>query len=258
METASRYYQTMSTSSPSQILVRGYDLCEELIGKVDFASMIFLELTGKLPSQGEARLMNAALVSLTEHGMTGSSIATRLTYLAAPSSVQGAIAAGILGAGDVFLGTVENCGRILQELVAEEDLEAAAANWVREARARGQKIPGIGHPLHKPTDPRTEVLFRLAEGLSGAHVQAIRLLQKEAERQFGRAPLPINDTGALAAVLSDMGFSWRILRGFSVVARAGGLLGHIWDEIQHPVGRRIWTMVDETIPYRDPADSSTD
>lgn len=251
--------QTMGHSEPDQIIVRGKDLCEEIIGKVDFASMFFLELTGRLPTRGEARVIDAVLVTLMEHGITGTAIATRLTYLGAPNALQGAVAAGILGAGDVFLGAIEEGARVLQELAREPEGEPRARaidTYLTGVMEAGGKVPGIGHPVHKPADPRTRVLFDLSAEALGrtTHSDVMVALQARAEERYGRM-LPINADGAIAAILSDVGFDWRICRGFAVVARAAGLVGHIHDEIKSPIAMGVWNLAEEQVIYEDPTPS---
>lgn len=251
-------YQTMGYSTPDRIVVRGLDLCEEVLGEVNFGDMVFLEVVGRLPAAGESRLCNAVLVCLTEHGMTPSAIAARLTVLGAPSAVQGAIAAGVLGAGEVFLGAVEGAALLLRQIAVEaHDTAVEERDVVRERVRRmladGQRIPGIGHPVHKPDDPRTTRLFALAEeeGTAGAAQRLALLLREEAEAATGRV-LPINADGACGAVLADLGFTASVGRGFAAVARAAGVLGHVLEQQRQPSALEIWDAAESTIPYRDP------
>jgi citrate synthase len=248
--------QTMGQSEPDRIIVRGKDLCEEIIGKIDFASMFFLELTGRLPSPGEARVVDAVLVTLMEHGITGTAIAARLTYLGAPSALQGAVASGLLGAGDVFLGAIDNGARVLQHLAREpvgDSRHRAIEAYLDDVATRNDRVPGIGHPVHKPVDPRVEVLFAMSEEALGhrTHPDVLVALQQRAAEKFGRV-LPINADGAIAAILSDVGFDWRICRGFALVARSAGLVGHIYDEMTNPIAMDVWNLTDERTTYENP------
>jgi citrate synthase len=246
--------QTMGESDAARIIVRGHDLCE-LIGEVDFGGLVFLELVGRLPSEAENKMVNAVLVTLVEHGITANSLATRLTYLASPEALQAAVAAGLLGAGSNFLGAIEGCAQVLQELGAgdPDGRPARITAYVEETRAGGGKIPGIGHPVHKPEDPRTAKLYGLADqlGFADVHRSLTKELSATAERIYERQ-LPINADGAIAAVLSDMGFPWEVCRGFAVIARSAGLVGHIWDERRRPIARHIWALADEAVAYADP------
>lgn len=254
--------QTMGHSEPDRITVRGLDLCTEVIGKIDFSSMFFLELTGRLPSPGEARVVDAVLVTLVEHGLTPTALATRLTHLGAPGAMQGAVAAGLLGAGEVFLGAIEQCAKVLQELTAVEDPGARTAaidDYLADIKARRAKVPGIGHPIHKPIDPRTPVLLELGREALGVdkHARTLLELQAAAERELGRV-LPINADGAIAAILSDAGFDWSVCRGFAIVARSAGLVGHVQDESRNPIAKRLWDLAEEHVAYRDPGEGDSD
>jgi citrate synthase len=246
--------QTMGYSTPDRIIIRGHDLCEDLIGKVDFGAMVFLEIVGRLPSDEEAAMVNAVLVTLAEHGVTANSIATRLTHHAAPEALQGAVAAGLLGAGSTFLGAIEECAHVLQDLAqGEGELEDRVRAYVDAMRTTRSIIPGIGHPVHKPHDPRTELLFSMADrlGFPGAHRAAAKELRRVAEEVYDRV-LPVNADGAIAAVLSDVGFPWQVCRGFAVIGRSGGLVGHVMEESRRPVARHIWSIAEETLEYADP------
>ena len=247
--------QSMAFSETDRIVVRGYDLADELIGKVDFTSMVVLELIGRMPTPEERRIVDAVLVTVAEHGVTPSSISTRLTYMSAPEALQGAVAAGLLGAGGVFLGAMEGAAEMLQGLVegGPDGLPDRVAAYVRGEREAGRHVPGIGHPIHRPEDPRTPVLFGLADelGFGDGHRRCLALVRVEAEAAYG-TELPVNAGGAIAAVISDAGLPWRICRGLALIARAAGLVGHVMDEIESPTGRRIWNVVDEAIPYEDP------
>jgi citrate synthase len=240
----------MSWSTPDRVVVRGFDLAGDLMGKVNLGDMAFLELMGRVPTEGESIVFNAMLVSLVEHGITPNTIAARLTYLGAPEALQGAVAAGLLGLGSVFVGTIEGAARIVQQALpagaVPEDLQPVADRIVREHRERQQPIPGLGHPIHKPVDPRSTRLFDLAEEhrIHGPHIELMRLIGAEAERQTGRR-LPINVTGAIGAIASELGIPWRVCRGLGIMARSIGLVAHLLEEIREPMGNEIWRRVEE-------------
>jgi hypothetical protein len=157
----------MGWSTADKIVVRGHDLPKELIGHIDLGGMAFLEIMGRLPTAPEADMFNALLVTLVEHGMTPQAIATRMISAAAPEALQAAVAAGLCGVGSVFAGGSEQCAKILQEALKDrpvaDDLDQIATDIVESYVARKAVIPGIGHPVHKPIDPRTPVLFAIAE-----------------------------------------------------------------------------------------------
>jgi citrate synthase len=233
-------------STADRIVVRGHDLAEELLGKVSLGDVAFLELKGRLPTAKESIVFNAIAVTLVEHGMTPSAIAARLTYFGAPESLQGAVAAGLLGIGDRFGGSVEGAARMLQEAQPNSDQRAVASTIVSRFRETKQQIPGLGHPVHKMVDPRTTKLFALAaeNGFSGPHVELMELVGEEASRAFGR-PLPVNATGAIGAIASELELPWRVCRGLAVMARAIGLVAHIQEEMQDPLAAEIWSRVDD-------------
>lgn len=244
-----RLRSALGRSTADRIVVRGLDLTEDLLGKVSLGDVAFLELKGRLPTPGESVVFNAIVVTLVEHGVTPSAIAARLTYYGAPESLQGAVAAGLLGMGDRFGGSIEQAARILQEALADDkpaDLDAIARDIVARHRQRGQLIGGLGHPIHKPVDPRTTKLFALAaeKGLSGRYVELMELISREASASYGRE-LPVNATGAIAAIASELEIPWRVTRGLAVMARAIGLVAHLQEEMAEPMAAEIWSRVDD-------------
>ena len=242
----------MGWSDADHIVVRGYDLPTELLGHVDFGGIAFLELMGRLPAPDEAAVFNALLVTLVEHGMTPSAMVARLTYLGAPEALQSAVAAGLCGLGSVFVGTIEGSAKMLQEALAEAgeapEIAALAAAIVADHRARRSAIPGLGHPIHRPDDPRTPRLFAIAEqhGFRGRHVALMEAVRTEAERVFGKV-LPLNATGAIGALAGELGIPWRVARGLGVMARAVGLVGHLLEEMRTPIARRIWADTEASL-----------
>jgi citrate synthase len=245
-----RLKSEMGSSTADRITVRGHDLVEELIGKVSLGDMAFLELKGRLPDPRESTVFNALAVTLVEHGMTPSAIAARLTYFGAPESVQGAVAAGLLGIGDRFGGSVEEAARTLQEAFAgsgtSPDIRRLSGEVVASHKERKRPIAGIGHPIHKPIDPRTPKLFEIAaaNGLSGRFVELMKAISDEAGRVYGRE-LPVNATGAIGAIASELEIPWQVSRGLAVMSRAIGLVGHIREELDEPLSGEIWSRVDE-------------
>jgi citrate synthase len=245
-----KLHSDMGWSTTDRIVVRGHDLVDDLIGKVSLGDMAFLELKGRLPTDKESAVFNALAVTLVEHGMTPSAIATRLTYFGAPESIQAAVAAGLLGIGDRFGGSIEEAARTLQEALAGTepgaDLHALARQVVAGYKERKRPIAGVGHPIHKPIDPRTPRLFAIAtsNGFSGRFVKLMELISEEAERVHGRE-LPVNATGAIGAIASELEIPWQVSRGLAVMARAIGLVGHLQEEFEEPLAADIWSMVEE-------------
>ncbi len=237
-------------STPDTITAFGRDLPSEILGHVSFGDMAFLEITGRIPHSQESRMFNAMLVTLVEHGLTPSTIATRLTYLGAPEAMQAAVAAGLCGLGSVFVGSVEGSARMLYDAMPRPDpgadLPELAKAIVGSFASEKTILPGIGHPFHKPIDPRTPRLIELAHetGFAGPYVALIQEVAAEAERQKGKS-LPANATGILGALACEMGFDWQVCRGLGVMARAVGLVGHILEEARNPIARKIWLGAEE-------------
>ena len=236
-------------SDVSSITIFGKDLPSEILGKINLGDMGFLELTGRLPNENESRMFNAMVVTLVEHGITPSAIVARMTYFGAPESLQGAVAAGLNGLGTVFVGSIEGAAKMLSEAMPKADpkadFAALAVPVVQAFQARKQIVPGIGHPLHKPIDPRTPRLFEIASetGFDGPYLKLMKAIADEASRASSKV-LPCNATGAIGAVCCEMGFDWKICRGLGVMARAVGLVGHILEETRNPMSSQIWGMVD--------------
>lgn len=237
---------TLGRSTAEHIFVRGHDLTQELIGKVSLGDFAFLELMGRLPAPKESVMFNALAVTLVEHGLTPSTIAARLTYFGAPEALQAAVAAGLLGMGDRFGGSIEQAARMLQEAPSGGDPRDVAREIVAGYRTRKEIIPGLGHPIHKQADPRTVRLFELAEanGFDGPQIRLMELIAEEAKTAYGRE-LPVNATGAIAAVAGEMGIPWRITRGIAVMARAIGLVAHVQEEMDEPMAAEIWARSEE-------------
>jgi citrate synthase len=251
-------------STADSITVRGRDLVTEIMGEVSFADLAFLLVAGRNPTGDESVLLNAVLASLADHGLTPTALAARLTYTGAPESLQGAIAAGLLGGGSVFLGPVEDTARFLAGILAKvpaervsEDaaLERAATEAVGQAVSSRRRIPGLGHPIHTQADPRTPRIYELARqtGLSGAHLRLLELVAQAHAAASGKT-LPINGAGAAGAALADLGFPPLVARGFALLARTAGLLGHLAEESEHPIGMRLWKDVDRRASFRESDD----
>ena len=239
-------------STRERIYVQGRDLCDELLGHIDLGAMAYLELTGRMPQPNEARMFNALAITLVEHGITPSSIAARMTYVGAPEALQGAVAAGLCGLGTVFAGTAEGAAKMLIEALADPDdartPDQRADAVVARSAAEGWTIPGIGHPIHRPVDPRTVRLFAIAQetGFNGRYVEMMLAIHRSVERQKGR-PITLNATGAMGALCCEMGLPVEACRGIAVFARAIGLVGHILEEIRSPMAIALWQKVEHEV-----------
>lgn len=224
----------ISTADATSITVRGRDLTGDLMGRLTFTQYFYLLCTGREPTATQTEFLDLLLVAIAEHGLVPTNLAARMTLAAGPESLQGAVAAGILGCGSVILGTAELCGQfLLRAEQAGDDL----ADMVRRMRADGEKAPGFGHPVHKPLDPRTERILQLAEdrGAAGKYVQLSRKSREAVHAAWGK-PLTMNVSMAIAAVLLDLDFPPSILKGVPILARTASLLAHLAEEKERPIG----------------------
>jgi len=241
-------------SDARSITVHGRDLCGELMGQVTFTEFFFLSLTGTLPDPKQRFFLDVLLISIAEHGLTPNAQAARMTYAASPDSLQAALAAGILGCGSVILGAAEAAGELLrnaQSRVSEgKTFEIVADEIASEARAAGARLPGFGHPLHKPTDPRCDRILELArqEEVAGPHCAMAEALNAAAARAWGK-PLTMNVSMGIAAVLLDLGFPAGMIKAVPLLARTAGLLGHLAEEQRHPIGFLLAAKAEEAIAY---------
>jgi citrate synthase len=252
------YRTSIGTSDTDSIRLLGHDLSGELLGQIGFAELAFWLVASRRPSRGELRLFEAVLVALTDHGFTPTVIAARLTYTSAPEALQGAVAAGLLGGGSRFLGVTEDAGRFLADTLSEVDVvppeeagwDAIARDAVSRRRDAGAFVPGLGHPVHKNGDPRTPVIFRIAdeEGVLGPHLELFAAIGRVHPQVLNKT-LPLNGAGVCGAALADLGFPPDTLRGFALLARTAGLLGHLAEEMRSPVGMQIYADIDRNLDY---------
>ena len=233
------------------IYIRGRNLVEDMIGRMTFTEMTFFAVMGRAPSGAEVAILDAVLVTLMEHGMTPSTIAARLIYMSSPEALQAAVAAGLLAVGDRFVGTMEGAASLLEEIATAAEGAASAARRIALAHhGERRPIPGFGHPFHKPDDPRTPKLLAVAEGqrVPGAHIGALRTLSAAIDEVRGRH-LTINATGAVVAVLLEIGVPARLMRGFALLSRTAGLIAHIGEEQEVATARHIWAAAEAAVPY---------
>ena len=252
-----RPVSSISQAYPDRVEVRGRDLCGDLMGRLSFTEYFHLLLTGREPSEDQRFFLDLLLVSIAEHGMMPSNIAARMTLAADPESLHGAVAAGILGCGPVVLGTSESCAQLLgeaQEQVASGQEPAVVADHIaRTTQAAGGKVPGFGHPVHRPVDPRAERILELADarGVSGPHVLLARCLRDSVGAAWEK-PLPMNVAMPIAAVLLDLGFSSDAVKAVPILARTAGLLAHLAEEREHPLGFLLAGKAEEAVEYEPP------
>ena len=247
----------ISSSNEHTILVRGQDLCEELIGHVTFSEHVWLLITGARPTAAQRSVLDATLVAIAEHGLVPSVQAARMTLAAAPEALQGAVAAGLLGCGSVILGAAEAAGRLLSSVLERAPsggLAAAAAAVVREHTEARRHVPGYGHPLHKGQDPRVARLFEVAslQGLAGQHIEAAHAVERVLPELTGKT-LAMNVSVAIPAVLLDAGFPLLALKGVPLLARTASLVAHLLEEQTRSIGFVMSQAAAAAITYDGPA-----
>jgi citrate synthase len=239
----------ISRAYPDRVEVRGRDLAGDLMGRLSFTEYFHLLLTGREPSDDERFFLDLLLVSIAEHGLMPSNIAARMTLAADPESLQGAVAAGILGAGPVILGAAEECAVLLTEMHTQGTDPMQVA---RDIHAAGGKVPGFGHPLHRPIDPRAERILELADarGVSGPNVALARALREAVTETWGK-PLTLNVSLPIAAVMLDLGYSPAVVKAVPILARTASLLAHLAEEQEQPLGFLLAAKAEEAVEYRD-------
>src|SRR3954449_2381188 len=244
----------ISQAYPDRVEVRGHDLSGDLMGRLSFTDYFHLLLTGREPTADQRYFLDLLLVAIAEHGMMPTNVAARMTLAADPGSLQGAVAAGILGCGPVILGTADACARLLDEaqqrVASGEEPAAVAADAARATRDSGARLPGFGHPVHRPLDPRAERILELADdrGVSGPHVALARCFREAAAATWGR-PLTMNVSMPIAAVMLDLGFPAAAVKAVPILARTAGLLAHLAEEQEQPIGFAMARRAEEAVEY---------
>jgi citrate synthase len=232
-----------------RISVYGHDLVDDVMGRWTFAELVYAAVgDGTRPTAQQARMIDVLLTTFVDHGVTPSSLATRLTLLGAPESMQSAIAAGLCGAGSRYLGTMQLAGEMLADAVARhgkprdaEEIRLLANRIVEDHLSMRRQVPGLGHPEHKDGDPRTPRLLEIARetGIASVHSELMVALADAFEEARDRR-LPVNAAGLSGAIVVDMGLDPVVGRGLAVVSRAAGLVGVVLSEMRRPTAQGIW------------------
>jgi citrate synthase len=236
---------SISRATPDRVEVRGRDLTADLMGRLSFTEYFHLLLTGDEPTEEQRYFLDLLLVAIAEHGLMPSNVAARMTFAADPGSLHGAVAAGILGCGPVVLGTAEPCARLLADAVASAREPVEIARTIHD---EGGKVPGFGHPLHRPLDPRAERILELADerGASGAHTALARGLRDAVHEVWGK-PLTMNVSMPIASVLLDLGFPVATVKAVPILARTAGLLAHVAEEQVRPIGLALGAAAEQAV-----------
>jgi citrate synthase len=236
----------ISHAHPDRVEIRGRDLTADLMGRLTFTEYFHLLLTGDEPTADQRFFLDLLLVAIAEHGMMPTNVAARMTLAADPDSLQGAVAAGILGCGPVLLGTAEECARLLERAETTGDPDGL----IREMREAAGKVPGFGHPVHRPLDPRAERILALADerGVSGTYVALARRIRDAVADAWGR-PLTMNVSMPIAAVMLDLGFPAATVKAVPILARTASLLAHLEEERAHPAGFAMAKAAEDAVAY---------
>jgi citrate synthase len=255
------YRTGLGASDLHSITLLGHDLADELMGHVGFGELAYWMITKRRPTPQQSVLFDAVLVALADHGFTPTAIASRLTLLSAPDSIQGALAAGLLGGGSRFLGVTEDCANYLHAVIAaldvvpttSDDWDDVARTAVASTKAAGRFVPGLGHPVHKDGDPRTGRLFELAlaNDVFGSHLELFAAIGRVHPTILGRT-LPLNGAGVCGAVLADIDIPLGVVRGIALLARCAGLLGQISEELVDPIAINMYMNIDRNTDYQPP------
>jgi len=240
----------IARSDATSVTIRGKNLVDDLIGKRSFTEMVYLLTCRREPTASATRVLDACLVTLMEHGFTPAALVSRIVADSVPDQVQVAMAAGLLTIGNVFVGTMEGCAALLEAGIATDDRAVWCARTADEFLSAKRPVPGFGHPFHKPDDPRTPALFSVAHdaGVGGQYIALLQQLAQAVDARAGRH-LTINATGAIGALLLEIGVPPSIMRAIAVISRCGGLAGHIMEERETKSARAIWKLTEDHIPY---------
>jgi citrate synthase len=244
----------ISQAYPDRVEVRGLDLTGDVMGRLTFTELFHLLLTGREPTEEQRFFLDLLLVSIAEHGMMPTNVAARMTLAADPDALHGAVAAGILGAGPVVLGTSGECAVLLDEgqqrVAAGANPATVARELASSIREAGGKAPGFGHPVHSPVDPRAERILELADehGVSGPHVELARHLREAVAEAWGRE-LTLNVAMPIAAVMLDLGYPTASVKAVPILARTAGLLAHLVEEQETPIGFLLAEEAEAAVEY---------
>jgi citrate synthase len=245
---------SLCMATADKVEVRGLDLARDLMGNVTFTEYFYLLLTGDKPTSDQKFFLDLLLVAIAEHGLMPTVQAARMTLAADPGSLQGALAAGILGAGPVLLGTAERCGELLAGAARRVDAGENGASVVeamtRDTQQAGGRMPGFGHPVHKPVDPRAERILELAEarGIAGRHIALARQFHAAVARTWGK-PLVMNVSMPIAATLLDLDFSPAAIKTVPLLARTASILAHLMEEKARPIGFHKATAAERSVAF---------
>ena len=220
------------------IYLRGKNLVDDVVGQYDFGSAFLLQALGTEATEKQKKVLDIALVTIMEHGLVPSVVTSRLTLHGAPESLQGAVAAGLLGVGDRYAGPASLCAELVEEIRSSDSMVDSATAIVKRRRVARDPVPGFGHPIHTGKDPRVAKLLSYVPNSSTALAAALCLEQALSESL--KKKLVMNVSTALAVLLLDADLPVRMIRGIVLIARCAGLVGHLLEEEIDPIGGDLW------------------
>lgn len=244
-------------SDTKRLRMRGKDTLADIIGKLSFSEGFYFIVTGRLPTSTQARVFDAALLILMDHGLTPSALVARLVADSNPEDIQIPLAAGILMVGNKYAGTMGGMGLLLAEGMAHAgDKRAWALDVVRRYKQSKRRLPGFGHPDYVGTDPRATRLIEVAKvaGVEGRYLDLLQILSEAVDAEANKH-IVLNVTGVLGAVLHEIGFPVEAMRSVAVVGRCAGLVAHVQEEKESPSVPDIWGF-SESISYTDDKSSA--
>ena len=245
----------IAAATSDKVSVRGRSLTADVMGRATFTEYFYLLTTGREPTDDQRFFLDLSLIAIAEHGLTPSVQAARMTLAADPAALQGAVAAGVLGCGTVILGAADLCRKLIDDVLAGADASGSVAEAAlavaRQHREAKKPIAGYGHPLHKPVDPRAERMIALAceRKVVGRSVEAAVALTMAVAEVYGK-PLPMNVSMAIAATLRDVGVPPAVIRAVPILARTAGLIAHLIEEQETPIGFYLASKADEAIDHK--------
>ncbi len=233
-----KWKTSISQHLEHETYIRGYRLLD-IVGNLSFAQAIYLILKGELPNEAESKMMEAMFVSVIDHGIAPPSVIAARSVASGGNSLNVGVAAGVMAFGSAHGGALEDAMKFIQDGV---ESGKDVAKVVKEYLSNKKPIPGFGHRYYKEFDPRTKRLMELAKeyGFYGQHCEFAQKVEEEIFNQKGKR-IVLNVDGAIAAVASEMGFDWRLGKGFFIIGRIPGLVAHVYEELttERPFSKRL-------------------
>lgn len=237
------FRSAISRIEPGVMIVRGYDL-RDLIKNASWSEVMFLTLNNRRPSPAEVKVLDAIMISAVDGGFM-SAMAVAARYAASGgATVSAGVSAGVATAG-YHTAAPQRIGEMLLEMtgdhsgpseITDEDIKRVLNIHL----GRGDRIPGLGHPVHKTWDPRVEGIRAVAEevGMADGYLAVMDRVEKATNEILGKV-LPMNVDGAMGALFLDMGMKGEEMLAYNILASSTGIAAHVIEEIRDGVPLRI-------------------